>query len=47
MTDDDKQPPAERAPTIPEAAPDPEPVFDEPSRPAPEVIDAPGRNSEF
>ena len=47
MPDDDKQPPATPAKTIPDAGPDPEPRFDEPAGPAPEVVDAPGRNTEL
>jgi hypothetical protein len=44
MNDDQRK---DETPSIPEAAPDREPVFDEPERPAPKVVDAPGRNTEF
>lgn len=39
--------PNDQEPSIPEAGPDGPPVYDEPERPAPQVVNAPERNTEF
>ena len=43
--DDDKR--KDQQPSIPQAGPEGPPVYEEPERPAPDVVDAPGRNTEF